>query len=121
MIRRWIQLLLLASVVFWTTGSAAYLHELIEHAHAPLSAQAEQHHSKLSKPAKPAHSERDCPECASLAAMHIANVAPTIALTNSALCTRSAVIYESFLLSESSVSLPPPRGPPSKVLSLHSA
>jgi hypothetical protein len=120
MLRRWIQLLLLASVAFWATGSAAYLHELIEHTHAP-AAYADRAITKASKPGGHRDSEQECPVCASLAAMHLANVAPTIAVSAATPCVGSAVVYQSFTLSKSAISLPQTRGPPSLLRSFHSA
>ena len=61
MLRRWIQLLLLASVAFWATGSAAYLHELIEHAHAPMAhAYRDSSQIQFTSQDFPPSSEKDC-------------------------------------------------------------
>jgi hypothetical protein len=118
MFRRLIQLLLLASFAFWASGSAAYLHELLEHSHASPAMHAS---AGISKPGKQGHSEADCPICASLAAMHLSTIAPSVAMTSALLCVGSTPVLNLIDPSSRTVSLPQSRGPPAKVLSLHSA
>jgi hypothetical protein len=118
MLRRSIQLLLLASFAFWASGSAAYLHELIEHSHAQSAMHAD---ASVSKPGKQGHSEEDCPICASLAAMHLSPIAPSVAVTSTLLCVGSTPVLNSSDPSSRTVSIPQSRGPPMKVSSLQSA
>jgi hypothetical protein len=118
MFRRSIQFLLLASFAFWASGSAAYLHELLEHSHAQPAVHAG---VGISKPAKQGHSEDDCPICASLAAMHLSPIAPSVAVTSALLCVGSTPVINLTDPSSSTVSIPQSRGPPAKISSLQSA
>jgi len=118
MFRRSIQFLLLACFAFWASGSAAYLHELIEHSHAQPAMHAG---AGVSKPVKQGHSEADCPICASLAAMHLSPIAPSVVVTSALLCVGSTPVLNSSDPSSRTVSIPQSRGPPAQVSSPQSA
>ena len=73
-----IQTLLLASLVFWTTGAAMNLHERLEHSEEAIARAAQAEHSSGSQPGKhhDPHDHDDCPTCQLLAHMQADRVAP---------------------------------------------
>jgi hypothetical protein len=75
MLFRPLNFLILASIVFWTTGAAQFVHEQVEHGHGQESAQADSGSSRRDK--QPQRDEHDdCPTCQLLAHISAAGVAP---------------------------------------------
>ncbi len=75
-----LHLLLLAGVIFWTSGAAQFVHEMTEHVdrrgHAPLAAADSSAHQKPSPGKKSDDDDDDCPTCQLLAHMSAAVVTP---------------------------------------------
>jgi hypothetical protein len=80
--------LLLAALVYWTTGTALYLHERIEHAEPdgapeiallPMAGHATSgNHSPAPKHHHHNHNHDDCPTCQLLAHMRASHMGPAV-------------------------------------------
>lgn len=77
----WLQILLLGAFVYWATGAAQYLHELIEHHHGVTETTSHPvgtHALPAKNPAPAPDSDADCITCQNLKIMKAAPVAPPV-------------------------------------------
>src|ERR1700678_3007467 len=77
MLFRPLNFLILASIAFWTTGAAHYLHERMEHGHEEGPAHVDSDGGSSEHQRQPQHDHHDdCPTCQLLAHITAVSVAP---------------------------------------------
>jgi hypothetical protein len=113
--------ILLASIVFWTSGAAQYVHELVEHK-GPETAVARATEAPRTTPVHPDkksdhHDHDDCPTCQLLAHMS-ADVISWVAPICGHLRAHSSGFPTDLQLppASHSIGLAPIRGPPAPIL-----